>query len=382
VARQGIGLTPAPVETLTRRRLNRALLERQLLLRRVSVAVEAAIERLVGIQAQAPRAPYVALWSRLEGFQPDALADLLVSRRVVRALVLLRTTIHLVTADDALAMRPVLQPVAERGFRSGSPFARTLGEIDLGALLSAGHEALDERPLTVAQLAKVLGPTWPDHDPMSPAMAVRYLVPLVQPPPRGLWNENGPSTMATTEAWLGRPLPAGSSSAEPDGFVLRYLAAFGPASVADIAAWSWLTGVAEMVERLRPRLRIFRDEAGRELFDVPDGPLPDPETPAPPRYLPEYDNILLSHKDRSRVIPPGWKIPLAAGDGARVGMFLLDGFVGGTWRIDVAVDPAILTLEPLTRLGASDEEDVAGEAVQLGSFIAGRRTEVRIAPPA
>src|SRR5262245_46412288 len=342
------------------------------------MTTEAAIGHLVGLQAQAPRAPYVGLWSRLDGFAAAQVEELLLSRRAVRALVLLRTTIHLVTADDALAMRAALQGVADRGFRSGSPFGRTLGEIDLASLLAAGRAALEERPLTVAELAKELAGQWPDKDATALAMAVRYLLPLIQPTPRGLWAKNGPTTMVPTDVWLGRALV---EPGPPDDLVLRYLAAFGPASVADITTWSWLTGVREVVDRLRPRLRSFRDEAGRELFDVLDAPLPDADTPAPPRFLPEYDNLYLSHKDRSRIGGPEAKLlDYTTGDGARVGPFLLDGFAAGLWRISLPSDRPILTITPIRAPTTADADALVAEAAALGRFIAdGRAVEVRIA---
>lgn len=364
------------------RTLNRTLLERQLLLQRVRLPALGAIEHLVGLQAQAPRAPYVALWSRLVDFQPAELERLIRERAAVRALALLRTTIHLVSAADALGMRGVLQDVAERGFRSGSPFARQLGEIDLEAVIAVGRQALERQPLTVVQLAKVLATDWPDKDPTALAMAVRYLVPLVQPPPRGLWTENSRPTMVPLDQWLGRPIPTAPA---PDELVLRYLRAFGPATVADIAAWSWLTGVREIVDRLRPRLRVVRDDAGRDLFDVEDGELVDADVPTPPRFLPEYDNVLLSHADRSRIWPAGWQMPLAPGDGARLGTLLVDGFAAGTWRISLGGEregPAFLTIEPIAALGDAGEEAVASEARALATFLApGRLVDLRFEPP-
>lgn len=365
---------------LGRRALNRALLERQLLLRRVSLPVTDAIEHLVGLQAQAPRTPYVALWSRLEGFEPSQLEFLVEGRSVVRAAAMLRTTIHLVTAADALAMRPILHGVAERGFNSGSPFARNLVGIPIDDILAVGLELVAERPRSTAELSRLLHDRWPERDAMSLAMAFRYLVPLVQVPPRGLWNRSGGPTFATTEGWLGRPL---ATQTEPDALVLRYLAAFGPASIADVAAWSWLTNLRPVLERLRPRLRTFRNEDGRELFDVVDGPLPDPDTPAPPRFLPEYDNALLSHKDRARITERDRKVPWPAGDGGRMGTFLLDGFTGGTWRFDGAADEArvSLTVEPWAPITGRDRAAVHDEGAALLAFLApDRPREVRFRP--
>jgi len=322
------------------------------------------IEHLVGMQAQAPRAPYVALWSRLAGFAPAELEALVEERHVVRAAGMLRTTIHLVSAADARAMRPVLQlGVVERAFRSGSPFARNLVGLPIDEVTAFGRELLAERPRSTAELGRILGERWPDRDAVSLAMAVRYLVPLVQVPPRGLWSRSAPPKFAVMEDWLDRPLTAETA---PDAFVLRYLAAFGPASVADVATWSWLTEVRAVMERLRPGLRVFRDEQGRELFDVPDGLLADPDTPAPPRFLPDYDNIVLSHADRSRIVPAHVRQQVLWDWGP----LLVDGFVAGTWKIVRVKDAATLRVRTFHDLASADAAAVTDEGGRLLAFMA------------
>ena len=336
-----------------------------MLLRRQRLPVADAVERLIGMQAQVPGDPYVGLWTRLEGFEPEDLSRLISTREAVR-LPLLRTTLHLATARDSLSMRPLLQPVLERGFRTGSPFWRQLKGIDLDALLTAGRELIEERPRTTAALASLLHERWPDYDPTSLSYAIRYLVPLVQVPPRGLWRASGQPTWATLEAWLGRPMATDGSL---DELVLRYLAVFGPASITDVRTWSWLTEAREVLERLRPRLRAFRDERGRELFDLPDTPRPDPATPAPVRFLPQYDNLLLSHDDRSRVIGGEHRRRLQAELNATFGSVLVDGFVSATWKVVREGGVRSLRIQALEPLAKPDATAVSDEGARLLAFL-------------
>ena len=356
---------------LSRRALNRAILDRQYLLRRVTMPALSVIEHLVGMQAQVPNDPYVALWSRIEGFQPEELAGLIESRRAVRATAMMRTTIHLFSADDWLALRPVLQTVAERGFATGSPFGRQLAGLDIDRVVAAGEALLAEKPRTIGELGRLLQERWPDRDATSLGYAIRLIVPLVQIPPRGLWCRSGKPTLATAETWLGRSV--GTDSA-PDSMILRYLAAFGPASVMDIQAWCWLTRLAPVVDRLRPQLRTFRDEGGRELFDLPDAPRPDPETPAPVRFLPTYDNIALSHKDRTRIFGDLGSWTAVGADAVnRIfagGSLLVDGFVLGGWHIDRDRDRATLVITPLRPLPPADEPAVLEEGGRLLELLA------------
>jgi hypothetical protein len=368
------------VPILTRRALNRALLDRQFLLRREAMPAESMIEHLVGMQAQVPTDPYVALWSRIDGFQPEELSHLIEARRAVRATAMMRTTIHLLTATDWLALRPVLQTVAERGFATGSPFGRRLAGLDIEEVLAVGRALLAEKPRTIGELGKRLQERWPDRDATSLGYAIRLIVPLVQIPPRALWGRSGQPVLATAESWLGRSV---GTDATPDAMVLRYLRAFGPASVMDIQAWCWLTRLAPVVERLRPGLQTFRDEHGRELFDLPDAPRPDPETPAPPRFLPTYDNIALSHKDRTRIYGDlgNWT---AVGEDAinRIfakGSVLVDGFVLGGWRLDRDGDRVTLVITSLRPLSPADEPAVVEEGTRLlGLVAAGSTHDVRV----
>jgi hypothetical protein len=332
---------------LGQRALNRALLERQGLLGRWSATPAEALERLVGMQAQVPQAPYVGLWSRVEGFDPADLSALIERGDAVR-MTLMRCTLHLVTARDARRLRPPLQSVCERGLFKGSPFGRRLGGIDVDALLAAGRELVSERPLTGAELGRELKQRWPDYDQDSLQHAFRYLQPLIHVPPRGLWKRSGQARLA--------PIDVGAADV-PDELVLRYLRAFGPASVADVRAWSGLAGVAEIIDRLRPRLRTIGG-----LIDVPDGPLPDPEAKVPPRFLPEFDNVLVAYDDRSRIIPDRFRDVVVKHLGRPA--LLVDGFVRGFWKL-VESGLEIEVLEPLSK---GDAAAVTREGARLLAF--------------
>jgi len=357
---------------LSRRALNRALLERQLLLRRSKMSVTDAIEHLVGMQAQVPTDPYIALSSRLVGFRADELAKLITDRGAVRT-GLMRATVHLVTARDALAMRPVIASVYERLFLSargdvGVPtFASRLSGVDMEALLRAGRKSLDESPRTAAELRQILKKRWPTVDAEALAAAVHFSLPLVQVPPRGVWGASGQARHTSLEAWLGTKKDL-AHDATPDELILRYLRAFGPATVADARIWSRLAGLREVFERLRPRLRTFRDEEGRELFDVRDGPLPDPDTPAPPRFLPQYDNIFLSHEDRSRIVSDDVRWSQREVMVGRFGTVLVDGFIAATWKTTRKDGTVSLRVESVVPLSKRDKEAVAAEGERLLAF--------------
>lgn len=365
-------------DLLSPRALNRALLQRQGLLARSDRPAAEMIEQLVGMQAQVPSNPYVALWSRLDRFDPTELSGLIAGRQAVRAQ-LMRATIHLVTARDCLALQPLTQPVLARTFKS--QWGKQLGELEVDEVVAAGLELLAERPRTRAELRILLASGWPESDSSVMAYAVAFLNALVQVPPRGLWKASGQATWAPAETWLGsRP----DASLSPDSVILRYLGAFGPATVADIRTWSGFTGLREVVARLRTRLRTFRDEAGKELLDVLDAPLPDPETPAPPRFLPEYDNVMLAHAERSRILNgrgPGLPFPR----GTWIGTLLVDGFYRANWSVSDDAGEARLIVDRLTRApgdSAGVVDEIEAEGAGLLALIApdAARRSVRFAP--
>ena len=344
--------------TLSLRALNRATLDRQLLLRRHEMPAQQAIRHLGGLQAQAPLAPYVGLWTRLATFTTDELSALLCERTVVRAPIM-RATVHLADTADFVAFRPLFGPLMAAGLRAN--YARTLTGVDQDALAAQAAGLLVKCPLTRAQLARDLAAAWPAAEPMSLAYAVTYLVPVVQVPPRGIWGKNAQATWTTAESWLAEPIGPAKPEAV-DALVLRYLAAFGPATVADIQTWSGLTRLREVTGRLE--LRAYRGPDGAELLDLPDKELPAEDVPAPPRFLPEYDNLLLSHADRRRVIPHAHPVPLWPGNGATQGTLLIDGAWDANWKITADA----LTITPFRRLTAAEESAITAEAATLLAF--------------
>lgn len=361
--------------TVSKRSLNRATLARQLLLERTRIGVAEALKHLVGLQAQTANTWYTGLWSRLDGFDPAEVSRLLVERDVVRV-ALMRSTIHLVTAEDALWLRPLLQPAVERPLTGER--RRGLRAMH-DEIAEAGRMLLRDRPLTNIELGQALARRWPAAEPADLAMAVRVWVPLVQVPPRGVWGASGAARHVPLESWLPeRPTASPPPSAED--LVVRYLAAFGPATVDDAQVWSGLTRLREAFETLRPELLVFRDESGRELFDLPDAPRPQDDTPAPPRFLYDFDNLLLSHADRTRFLSDErreWMLSVTKR--FSYGTLLVDGFVAGVWRISREDGAAVLAIRLAERLAEHDSAAIAEEGERLLAFWSAdaERREVR-----
>ena len=345
--------------------MNRALLARQLLLGRSELSVGGAIEHLVGLQAQATLPPYVGLWSRIEGFDPDELGRMLANRKVVR-LTLMRGTVHLVTARDARVLRPLVQNVVERSHKGA--FGRRMGGAKPEKLAAAVEELLAVEPLGARELGRRLVALGIGDDPEAIGNAARIYVPLVQVPPRGVWGASGRALYATLEGWTGRQLRKRPSI---DNVVLRYLGAFGPASVLDMQKWSGLTRLRAAFERLRPKLTTFREEGGAELFDLPDAPRPDSDTEAPVRFLGEYDNVLLGHADRRRVIPEDFPWQAMLAPGRFVSNLLVDGMLRATWWLERdGKRRAVLTICPFGRLSRRERDEVTAEAERLVDVLA------------
>ena len=366
-------------EVVTARALGRATLARQHLLTRSDAAPLALIDHLVGLQAQAPWAPYVGLWTRLSAFAHADLAERLLDRTAVRA-VAMRGTIHLLTADDALALPGLISPVLERDLRVNPTYAPALRGTDTAAVAATARRLVEAEPLGAAALGAALGRDWPDVAPAALVHAARALLPLVQVTPRAVWGRSGAATWTTTNAWLGRTAPdltaAGARDAAIDALVLRYLAAFGPASVADVQRWTGLTRLGPVLERLRPRLVELRTAAEpgagptRVLFDLPDAPRPDADVPAPVRFLPEFDNLTVAHADRARLVSERDRRRLWRSNGAVPGTFLVDGVVGGGWHIAREARVATLVVEPFAPLLRADRDELEAEGAALVRFAA------------
>ncbi|WP_329269234.1 winged helix DNA-binding domain-containing protein [Streptomyces sp. NBC_01451] len=371
--------TAAAAPVLGPRALNRATLARQLLLTRSRMSAQDALAHLLGLQAQNVKPPYYALAARLDGFAPEELSRLMADREAVR-IVTMRSTIHTHTADDCLTLRPLVQPARDREL---TYFRKGLVGVDLDRLAALARDLVEAEPRTMKQLREALLVEWPDADPQSLSVAARCRLPLVQVTPRGLWGRSGQVALTTAEHWLGRPAkepsPHGTSADDTsalDTTVLRYLAAFGPASVKDMQTWAGLTRLRDAFERLRPRLLTFRDEHGTELFDLPDAPRPDPDTPAPPRFLPEFDNLLLSHADRTRVVPADLKGRTWTGNQAYC-VLLVDGFLAGLWRLE----DRTLTVEPFGELTKGARAAVVEEGERMLAALHGAAAyDIRFGP--
>ena len=332
-------------------------------------------------KTQVPTNHYTALFARLADFRAEDFSRRFEAREFVR-ISLLRSTIHTVTARDCPRLRPVVEAAHQRPF--GSAFGKRLTGVDLAEVGAASRALLEERPLTARELGLLLAERWPAYAPRDLAMVARHFLALVQVPPRGLWHRGGAARHTTAESWLGTEL-AGDGSV--DELVLRYLAAFGPASVRDAQSWSGLTRLREVFERLGGRLRTYRGPDGRVLHDLADATLPAEDAPAPVRFLPEFDNAFLGHHDRGRVMSDEVRSAVWFGGNRARPVFLADGFVRGVWRIDAdrRHTEATLTLTPTGTLTPGERAELAAEGAALLAFhTPGARHEVRFedGPPA
>jgi hypothetical protein len=351
---------------LTLRDLNRATLARQHLLRRHQGAVTDVVHRLAGLQAQEPRPPYLGVWTRLAGFARDDLHAALHARTVVRA-TLHRGTLHLVTAADFAAFRPLLRPVLEAAARRFDAVA--LGG-DVDAVVKAAGRMLAERPHTFNELRPRLQAEFPGADDRALGYAVRMLAPLIMVPTGDRWSFARESAFAPPGIGLD-PAPSTADLVE------RYLAAFGPATVADMQVWSGLGGLKPVFAGLRDRLEVLTDETGRELYDLPGAPRPGGDVPAAVRFLPDFDNLMLGHADRTRVLADEHRGAVATKNLRIRATYLIDGFAAGTWQIKRSGKQARLLVTPFAEHPMDPLEE---EGMALLAFAEpdapGRRLEV------
>lgn len=336
---------------LSRQRLNRTLLQRQHLLERTSATPHEMVGHLVGLQAQENLPPYLSLAARIEGFDPATVTAGLEDRSLVRFLVM-RGTVHLLTADDALFLRRWTQPVHEREIRI-SQNVGVARDVDRDAFLAGLSEVLGEEPLPQKAIGAALAERFPDHNATQLGQLARSAAPLVQCPPRGTWKGRGGVVYQYVDRWLGR------AEVEPDveEIVRRYLRAFGPATAADVTAWSAITRLVPVLKGMAD-LVTYEDENGKVLYDVPEGELADEDVPAPPRLLGAYDNVWLSHANRDRVTDPAARTAWMAENGASANSLFVDGWLVGLWRPDDAGRVSVLqTIRPLTKREQADVDD-------------------------
>ena len=349
-------------ETLTDRQLNRATLARQMLLERSDKGIVATVEWLLGLQAQQTHDPYIGLWSRLAGFTHEALTALIVDRILARATTM-RGTLHLHTAHDLIGIREQMQPFLRSVWLSN--FRKRFGGNDEAAVLALARELLDAGPMTAGQLGKRLSERFPEGEPLAMTMLLQSTDTLIQIPPTRIWGSGHSPVITRIGNWL--PAPYERPIAR-ETLVRRYLAAYGPASIADMQTWSRLSRLGEVFEALRPELVTFTARDGRELFDLPDAPRPDADTPAPVRFLPLYDNVYLGYDNRRRM--------LAADDETRINLFadfrpavLVDGVIAAGWTIDKKKGATTLAVEPYHRLRKADIADIEREGALFLRFM-------------
>lgn len=349
--------------TLTLREINRTTLARQHLLTRLDQPVPALIEHLGGLQAQLPSAPYVGLWTRLPHFQRADLAHRIETREIVKA-AFVRVTLHLITAADYLRFRATLQPVMAAG--QADIVQRRGGTFDRATVLEAARAFIAAQPRSFAEISAMLTERLPDQDVGAMRHTVRTDLPLVQVPTSAPWSFPGNPQFTLAESWLGQSIDPADHL--PD-LLRRYLAAFGPATITDMQTWSGFSKLKEVVESLRPHLQTYRDEQRRELFDLPDLPILPEDTPAPVRFLPEFDNLLLAYTKRTRVVADAHR-PRVYLPALRVAAtFLVDGFVAGVWKVEKTRAAARLTLSPFAPLAPSDRAALLEEAESLVRFV-------------
>lgn len=361
-----------PSVTLNRRQLNRATLARQMLLAREKTTALGAIERLVALQAQLARPPYIGLWTRVQGFKREDLTALVHARRAVRG-THLRGTLHLMSAKDFVRFRAVAQPALTASMQG--VLRDRLKGFDLDDAVAAAREFFSKGPTGFDPVRDHLVKKFPKGDDRAMGYTVRMHLPVVQVPDESDWGYPAAADFTLADNWLGKPMASDDS---PDELILRYLAAFGPASVTDAQKWCALPRLRDAFERLRSKLVTFRDERGRELFDLPKAPRPDEETKVPVRFLPEFDNILLAHDDRTRIVADAHRKHVYL-PGLRVAStMLVDGVIAGTWSVESKRGVATVVIHPFSKLAKLVRDEVVAEGEELARFIAPEAKDVAV----
>lgn len=341
-------------EILSARDLNRALLARQMLLERAPMAPVEALDRLLGLQAQLPRTPFIGLWARLAGFKPETLRKAITDRQVVRATAM-RGTLYLMTAATFLALRGSLRTDAAMTLPGGTK--ATVAELEPVLALARAHFAEPKAFESFREALEKAGYS----DVRVMAYAARQLLPLVQATSDTAYGFAPGGDFVLTQAFLGKEV-AGPAPAE---LLRRYLAAWGPATPADFSGWSGLKGVAPLFGALDSELVTFRDARKRTLYDLKDAPRPDGDTPAPPRLVPDFDAVTQGHQDRARILPAEHAPRIASKNLQVPSLLLVDGFVAGTWKLEAKRKTATVTVTAFETLTAKDRKAVEAEAVDL-----------------
>ncbi len=350
------------IRTLTIRELNRATLARQMLLERAPLTISQAVEHIAGMQSQALSAPYIGLWTRLHSFDRAEMTRLIRERALVKA-TLIRGTLHLVTAADYLRFRSTIQPVLDLGLAAITK-NRDKGGFDPAVVLEEGRAFLAETPRSFADITAHFSARYPTADMGSIRYMLRTQIPLVVVPDGGVWAYPGNPKFTLAETWFDQPVPQADARRE---LVFRYLAGFGPATVSDMQTWSGFSKLKETFEALRSDLVVFKEEGGRgEYFDLPDAPRPEADIPAPVRFLPEFDNLLLSHAKRTRIISDQHRNRIFGTGNLRVAAtILVDGMVAGIWTVESAKKAAALVIAPFAPLSAAAQSALTEEGERL-----------------
>jgi hypothetical protein len=351
------------LRTLTRRELNRATLARQLLLTRHTLTPAEAVQQVGGLQAQVTAPPFIGLWTRLTALQRETVHAALHARTLVRV-PYWRSTLHWVTAATYQQQYSTVQPALIKGLNSFH--GRNIKGLDVAQVVATVRPFIAAQPRTMGAVRAFLLTHYPTTNGNALDYIARTYLPLVQVPTTSTWGYPSAATYTLAEQWLGQAVdPAPNIRA----LLGQYLAAFGPASIADLQTWSGMTKLREATAPFLGDLVRYRDEDGNELYDLPDQVLPSADTPAPARFVPEYDNLMISYQDRSRVLPAAYRPQIFLSAARVLATVLLDGYVAGTWKASETKNTAMLTITPFRPFSAAEQAALLPEGEALLRFI-------------